>query len=70
MENRVAVVGSLSLDLVMEVPRRPDKGETIAGTSFNTFVGGKGNNQALAAARTGAPSGAAMSRPSWYFTEM
>lgn len=52
---RICVVGSLSCDLVMCVPRRPQKGETIIGTSFNTFVGGKGNNQALAAARCGAP---------------
>jgi ribokinase len=50
----VTVVGSLSVDFVMRVPRRPSKGETIAGYDFNTFVGGKGNNQALAAARSGA----------------
>ena len=51
---KIAVVGSLSCDLVMKVPRRPQKGETIIGSSFNIFVGGKGNNQALAAARCGA----------------
>lgn len=51
---KICVVGSLSYDLVMRVPRRPQKGETIIGSSFNTFVGGKGNNQALAAARCGA----------------
>lgn len=50
----IVVVGSLSLDMVMDVPRRPATGETIKGTSFNTFVGGKGNNQALAAAKLGA----------------
>jgi ribokinase len=50
----VTVVGSLSVDFVMRVPRRPNKGETIAGYDFNSFVGGKGNNQALAAARAGA----------------
>lgn len=50
----VVVVGSLSVDFVMRVPRRPAKGETISGFDFNTFVGGKGNNQALAAARAGA----------------
>lgn len=54
MSGRVVIVGSLSLDFVMRVPRRPAKGETIAGFDFNTFVGGKGNNQALAAARAGA----------------
>jgi ribokinase len=50
----VAVVGSLNCDFVMRVPRRPQKGETVMGTSFDVFVGGKGNNQALAAARAGA----------------
>lgn len=54
MSGKVVVVGSLSVDFVMRVPRRPQKGETIAGIDFNTFVGGKGNNQALAAARAGA----------------
>ncbi|HEY9792873.1 MAG TPA: ribokinase [Candidatus Obscuribacterales bacterium] len=54
MGGHVVVVGSLSVDFVMRVPRRPQKGETIAGSDFNTFVGGKGNNQALAAARAGA----------------
>jgi ribokinase len=54
MAGKVVVVGSLSVDFVLWVPRRPQKGETIAGFDFNTFVGGKGNNQALAAARAGA----------------
>lgn len=54
MTANVVVVGSLSIDFVMRVPRRPQKGETIAGSDFQTFVGGKGNNQALAAARAGA----------------
>jgi ribokinase len=54
MGGHVVVVGSLSVDFVMRVPRRPQKGETIAGLDFNMFVGGKGNNQALAAARAGA----------------
>ena len=52
--NKVVVVGSLSMDLVLTVPRLPKIGETLQGQSFNTFVGGKGNNQALAAARLGA----------------
>lgn len=51
---QVVVVGSLNMDLVMRVARRPQPGETIIGESFNTFVGGKGNNQAIAAARAGA----------------
>jgi ribokinase len=50
----VAVIGSLNCDFVMRASRRPQKGETVIGTSFNTFVGGKGNNQALACARAGA----------------
>lgn len=50
----VAVIGSLSMDLVLNVPRLPLAGETISGSTFNTFVGGKGNNQALAAAKLGA----------------
>ena len=54
MLKRVAVVGSLNCDFVMRVPRRPQKGETVLGTSFDIFVGGKGNNQALACARAGA----------------
>lgn len=54
MVSEVVVVGSLSLDMVFQVPRRPGKGETVKGFSFETFVGGKGNNQALAAARAGA----------------
>lgn len=54
MKKPVVVIGSLSVDFVMRVPRRPTKGETISGYDFNTFVGGKGNNQALAAARAGA----------------
>jgi ribokinase len=51
--SRVVVVGSLACDFVMRVQRRPERGETIIGKSFDTFVGGKGNNQALACARAG-----------------
>src|SRR5581483_10950535 len=54
MSHAIVVIGSLSLDMVFEVPRRPNKGETVKGMSFSTFVGGKGNNQALAAAKAGA----------------
>lgn len=50
----VVVVGSLSQDIVVKAPRRPGKGETLCGTEFGMFAGGKGNNQALAAARAGA----------------
>ena len=54
MPGKVVVVGSLSQDLVVKSPRLPARGETIRGTDFGMFVGGKGNNQALAAARAGA----------------
>jgi ribokinase len=42
------------MDLVARGPRRPERGETVIGTSFETFLGGKGFNQAVAAARAGA----------------
>lgn len=51
---RVVVVGSFNMDLVVRAPRRPNKGETIFGTEFGMFCGGKGFNQAIAAARLGA----------------
>lgn len=54
MSDGVLVIGSLSLDMVFEIPYRPARGETIKASSFQTFVGGKGNNQALAAAQAGA----------------
>jgi ribokinase len=50
----VVVVGSLNCDLVMRVERLPAEGETVGGLGFDTFVGGKGCNQAIAAARAGA----------------
>src|SRR5919108_637088 len=51
---RVAVVGGFNMDLVFSAPRRPEPGETLVGTAFGTFIGGKGANQAVAAARAGA----------------
>jgi ribokinase len=48
---RIVVVGSLNMDLVTRTPRRPQRGETLTGESFGMFVGGKGLNQAIAAAR-------------------
>jgi ribokinase len=51
---KVVVVGSLSQDLVAKAPRFPQKGETLRGTEFGMFAGGKGNNQAMSAARAGA----------------
>lgn len=51
---KVAVVGSLNVDLVCRARRRPDTGETLIGDAFDIFTGGKGFNQATAAARLGA----------------
>ncbi|HOW70581.1 MAG TPA: ribokinase [Phycisphaerae bacterium] len=51
---RVVVVGSLVFDCVALADRIPRKGETVLGQSFGTFSGGKGANQAVAAARLGA----------------
>jgi ribokinase len=49
----VAVVGSLNLDLVIRVPGLPGPGETVTGGDLFTNPGGKGANQAVAAARLG-----------------
>ena len=54
MTAHVTVVGSLNMDLVIRAPRIPQPGETIIGGVFHTVPGGKGANQAVAAARLGA----------------
>lgn len=54
MTARVVVVGSLNMDLVVRSARMPRPGETILGGEFHTVPGGKGANQAVAAARLGA----------------
>ncbi|WP_085722954.1 ribokinase [Pseudomonas sp. R37(2017)] len=54
MSAKVVVIGSLNMDLVTRAPRLPKAGETLIGHSFSTVCGGKGANQAVAAARLGA----------------
>ncbi|WP_018425939.1 ribokinase [Hoeflea sp. 108] len=51
----ITVVGSINLDLIATVGRLPGPGETVPGGDFKSAPGGKGANQALAAARAGAP---------------
>jgi ribokinase len=51
---KIVVVGSSNTDMVVKVPHIPAPGETILGTDFMTIPGGKGGNQAVAAARAGA----------------
>lgn len=53
---RIVVVGSINLDLVGSAPRLPCPGETITGSGFSVFHGGKGANQAIAVARLGYPA--------------
>lgn len=50
----IAVVGSIAMDLVAVSKKRPSAGETVIGEVFHTVPGGKGANQAVAAARLGA----------------
>lgn len=52
----LAVVGSINQDLVFTVPRLPTPGETVTSRCFSTSIGGKGANQAAAAALLGAPT--------------
>ena len=52
--SRVSVVGSLHLDILVEAPRLPATDETLAGRAWSQKCGGKGGNQAVAAARFGA----------------
>ncbi|MGW5334951.1 ribokinase [Streptomyces bauhiniae] len=50
----IVVLGSTNMDLVTYVARAPQRGETVTGREFRTIPGGKGANQAMAAARAGA----------------
>lgn len=54
MNPGITVVGSVNMDLVFRTPRMPVLGETISGQEFREIPGGKGANQAVAAARQGA----------------
>ncbi len=51
---RICVIGSANVDLVTNTARFPEPGQTVPGNSFNVFMGGKGANQAVAAAVLGA----------------
>src|ERR1700736_5505228 len=53
MTRQIVVLGSLNQDLVVSVPRLPQPGETVMGERLKSFPGGKGANQAVAAARLG-----------------
>ena len=54
MQSPVMVFGSINMDLVVYSDAKPNDGETIFGNSFETFLGGKGSNQAVAASKLGA----------------
>jgi ribokinase len=53
MGSRVVVVGSSNTDMIIKLDRLPKPGETVIGGEFSTAAGGKGANQAVAAARAG-----------------
>ena len=56
MSGRVIVVGSVNVDLVVRASHLPGPGETVTGGTFERHHGGKGGNQAVAAARLGRPT--------------
>jgi ribokinase len=56
MKSQIVVIGSLNADLVVRLERMPSPGETVTGTDFSVFPGGKGANQACAVAMLGAAS--------------
>lgn len=56
MAGRVFVAGSANMDLVAAVPRLPGPGETVLASALQTLPGGKGANQAIAAAKAGSPA--------------
>jgi len=54
MPNHVVVIGSINVDAILHIQRLPQPGETIQMDAFSKAAGGKGANQAVAAARSGA----------------
>ena len=54
LQAKIVVIGSINMDLVTRASKFPRAGETLLGNSFHRFMGGKGANQAIAAARLGA----------------
>ncbi|MBC8444584.1 MAG: ribokinase, partial [Chloroflexi bacterium] len=53
LQHKVVVVGSANTDMVIKTERFPGPGETVIGGTFMAAAGGKGANQAVAAARLG-----------------
>ena len=53
-KQRVLVIGSINMDLLMSIPRFPQAGESVVGHTYNNLPGGKGSNQAVAAMLQGA----------------
>lgn len=53
MKPKITVIGSANIDMIVKVPHIPSPGETVLGTEFFNVQGGKGANQAVAAARAG-----------------
>lgn len=53
MSNKIIVIGSANIDLIMKMERLPEKGETVTGAEFMQVFGGKGANQAVGAVRAG-----------------
>lgn len=53
MKKRIVVIGSSNTDMIIQIDRIPRPGETVIGGQFSTAPGGKGANQAVAAARAG-----------------
>ena len=53
MKKKIVVIGSSNTDMIIKVHRLPVPGETVLGGEFSTAQGGKGANQAVAAARAG-----------------